>query len=138
MRPDRGLFDEGGKPDAAMDAAAAQLLLLAAQPVVVHQLHEPRMTAIERRVGAHDAATALPRSIGVVAPPQLRRIKAQPSRRKIDQLLGHGTGERMPDRAQDPAGRLVLEPAEGTAAKILEPIWRRGQMDGLQGVADIA
>src|SRR5262249_62263628 len=51
-----GLLAERADADAAMDAAPAQLALLPAQLIVVHQLHEPLQAFVERH-GLESLAT---------------------------------------------------------------------------------
>ncbi|HEY1745141.1 MAG TPA: hypothetical protein VGG11_00030 [Xanthobacteraceae bacterium] len=47
-RPNRGLLDKRGYPDAAIDAAVAQLALPPAQLFVVHEFQEPIVTLMKR------------------------------------------------------------------------------------------
>ena len=114
-----GHFDEGGKADAAMNAARAQLRLLGAQRLVIHHLEN----LIERRMmrqAFEFQARGAGRRIGIIgkkiAPPQLRRIHADLERGLLDQAFGHRGRDRMADRAVLAHDILILEHDAGAGA----------------------
>ena len=114
-----GHLDEGRKADAAIDALLAQLLLLGAQPGVVHHRVEMRQRLVVRQRLELDAGRAL-RGIGVVgdeiAPADFQRVHADLGGGEFDQALGHRGRDRMADRAVLAHHVLVLEHHAGAGA----------------------
>ena len=78
------------------------------------------------------------RRIGIVgdeiAPPQLRRVHADLGGGEIDQALGDGCCDRMPDRAVLAHDVLVLKDDAGAGAVIGERVWAANQIHHLIGL----
>ena len=129
-----GNLDERRDADAAIDIAPAQLSLLCTQPVVIHQLAQPRQTGMVRQrlelvTGRRGAR------IGIVgdqiAAANLDRIEPGSSCRHIHQPLGHRERNRMTDGAILAHLHLVLKHHLQIGAIILEAIGSADQPEHL-------
>ncbi len=107
-----GDLDERRQADAAVDAFLAQLRLLPAQLVVLHQAEQfCEALLVRERFEPHSRGRLV--RVGVVgddvALSHLRRVDAEFRRSLVDHVLGDRDGDGMPDRAVLAHHRLVLE-----------------------------
>ena len=129
-----GHLDEARKADAAIDALFAEFLLLGAQACVVHHRVEMGQRLVMRQRLELDAGRSL-RGMRVVgneiAPPDLQRVHADPLRRHLDQAFGHGSRDRMADRAVLAHYVLVLEHDAGARLVVAAGVGPAGQVHHL-------